>query len=302
MKLKRDNPKILSQSFVLIVVSVLVAPIQTSAEGYNVLNELRKWISMEYSTEVELNLQEYDVDLRKLSCEKPIQFSAPEHSQTLIKAECVDEWRRFIKIPLGSIRAEDPLSDSQSGWVALVDLKKGDQVLLKHLELAPIGRGAPSNLFESFSENGGDLFAQRDIRKGSFIRSDDLAQSKSVYAARSPLLPMASVEESSFKAISLNADVPKDAIASMDNLRNFSLARRMSEGEVLRQRHLQKRKLVSRGDIVNVQLDSGAFSISARATALEDGYIGDTIRARNQESGRILQARVMGPGQLEIEN
>ncbi|WP_192954673.1 flagellar basal body P-ring formation chaperone FlgA [Gallaecimonas mangrovi] len=58
--------------------------------------------------------------------------------------------------------------------------------------------------------------------------------------------------------------------------------------------------LVCRGDKVTLHAGSGGLSITAAGTALSDGTIGDTIRVRNQGSGRVVDAKVESQGEVTV--
>ena len=50
------------------------------------------------------------------------------------------------------------------------------------------------------------------------------------------------------------------------------------------------------GKIVQLTISqAGGFSISARVEALQDGRLGDQVRLKNLESGRLVTGVVTGP-------
>lgn len=56
------------------------------------------------------------------------------------------------------------------------------------------------------------------------------------------------------------------------------------------------RNIVQAGDRVVVKYNTDSVSISLRATALEDGADGDSIRVRNADSGRIFVGTITKDG------
>ena len=268
--------------------------------GGKILTALEDWLQSQTLTEVALDHSDYDVDLKKLTCAEPIIFSVPAMSTTIVRSECPGEWRRFIKIPPNILEPQREKSDSVEGLVASKDIGKGEQVFEKDLIPTDIGRGSARNYLSQLPREE-KQFAQRNITKGSLILKTDISTPKKVYKAKTLLMPMNSIQTSSFETDLLTTDVPNDAVESISDLNHYSLSRKVSKGEVLRHRHLRKRKLISRGDIVNIEYASEFFSINTRVIALEDGYVGDTVRVRNEESGRRLTAKVLGPGRLAFE-
>jgi flagella basal body P-ring formation protein FlgA len=64
--------------------------------------------------------------------------------------------------------------------------------------------------------------------------------------------------------------------------------------------HLQPPLLVRRGEAVLVSAAGSAVSVRMPGVALTDGRRGEQIRVRNQSSARVVQARVVAPGQVEV--
>jgi len=74
----------------------------------------------------------------------------------------------------------------------------------------------------------------------------------------------------------------------------------LADGEALRPERLELPALVARGDAVQVVVSGRAFRLATRAEALARGAIGASIPVRIAMSGRVLQAIVTGPGQVEV--
>lgn len=77
--------------------------------------------------------------------------------------------------------------------------------------------------------------------------------------------------------------------------------RRTEGGEVLTADRIQPVPAVARGQWVNVISRSGSLSLESQAESLQDGQIGQVVRARSLNATAILHARVVGPGQLEVQ-
>lgn len=57
---------------------------------------------------------------------------------------------------------------------------------------------------------------------------------------------------------------------------------------------------VRRGDRVLLTVRVGAVLAAVEAEALQDGAVGQTIRVRNLQNGRVQLSRVLRPGQVEV--
>ncbi len=78
------------------------------------------------------------------------------------------------------------------------------------------------------------------------------------------------------------------------------LTRPLSPDQVLTPSHVQAAEAIRKGDQVVISAHSGGISVRMPGEALSDGTIGKQISVRNQRSNRVIRARVVGPGQVEV--
>ncbi|MFP6849189.1 MAG: flagellar basal body P-ring formation chaperone FlgA [Pseudomonas sp.] len=78
------------------------------------------------------------------------------------------------------------------------------------------------------------------------------------------------------------------------------LTRPMLPDQVLAPIHVQLAEAVHKGDQVVISAHSGGISVRMPGEALSDGAIGKQISVRNQRSNRVIRARIVGPGQVEV--
>lgn len=78
-----------------------------------------------------------------------------------------------------------------------------------------------------------------------------------------------------------------------------SSARALRAGETLRSADLKPTPLVRVGDAVELTILRGTVSATVRAFARQAGCLGQTIPVRNELTGRLVNARVAGPGLVE---
>jgi len=77
--------------------------------------------------------------------------------------------------------------------------------------------------------------------------------------------------------------------------------RPLSAGEVVTERDVRRTHAVERGATVLLEVRKGAIVARTTAVARQDGYVGDTIRAVAGDSGRELDARVVGRDLLRVD-
>ncbi len=107
-----------------------------------------------------------------------------------------------------------------------------------------------------------------------------------------------------------NADVRLDTrkIAGMtgNNLSQVASAlgqqtkKAVRAGEIIRSSNLTAAEVVSKGDHVTITATSQGISVAAAGTAMTNGKVGEQIRVQNDRTERIVKARVVAAGQVEI--
>lgn len=94
---------------------------------------------------------------------------------------------------------------------------------------------------------------------------------------------------------------PKRDIEDPQELINYVALRNIRKGMPIKKSYLKKSPLVVRGQEVDVVYRSGNVEISFPATALENGFWGDTVRVKSKNTGKILIGRVMAEGVVVLE-
>lgn len=96
-------------------------------------------------------------------------------------------------------------------------------------------------------------------------------------------------------------DITRLAYGTLDELTQASgrtLAHPLGAGHVLTPNDLGGRRMVLAGDRVQVVAQLEGIQVSAGGIALGGGDNGARLRVRNQSSGRIIDAMIVGPGQV----
>ena len=90
------------------------------------------------------------------------------------------------------------------------------------------------------------------------------------------------------------------AVSSLQDLVHGEAARDLPAGQVIRSSDIRRAILVKQGQsaLMSVGQDKG-FQITVRVEALQDGRMGEQIRLKNTESGRLLTGTVTGPNAVK---
>ena len=79
------------------------------------------------------------------------------------------------------------------------------------------------------------------------------------------------------------------------------LSRMLAAGRPVMARQMEAMADIRRGEALRVTVRSGAVCITANGEALEDGCLGLPLKVRLVETGRQLEARLVAPGEAEVE-
>jgi flagella basal body P-ring formation protein FlgA len=106
------------------------------------------------------------------------------------------------------------------------------------------------------------------------------------------VLSAAMLEETEQAAAGLDSSL----LGSLKDLENAEVVRDIPAGTALRSSDVRRALMVKQGQLVMLTISKGnSFAIVARVEALQDGRLGDQIRLKNPESGRLLSGVVTGP-------
>jgi len=94
--------------------------------------------------------------------------------------------------------------------------------------------------------------------------------------------------------------VTGDVVTDSSQLVGRELRRDTPEGQPLRGRDVIPPRLVTRGGMVTLKVQTPNMVITAQGRALQDGTSGDTVRVTNTQSNRVVEGTVEGPGVVRI--
>jgi flagella basal body P-ring formation protein FlgA len=89
-------------------------------------------------------------------------------------------------------------------------------------------------------------------------------------------------------------------LTRLDEVLGNKLTRPVQPDQVIAPNLMELAKVVRKGDQVVITARSGSISVRMPGEAMTDGVPGKQIPVKNQRSGRIIKARVTGPGQVEV--
>ncbi len=94
----------------------------------------------------------------------------------------------------------------------------------------------------------------------------------------------------------INGAVVTDARQLIDH----ELRRDVEEGEIIHSHDIIPQRLVTRGSIVTMKIETPLMQVTAQGKALQDGTQGDIVRLINTQSNRMIEGTVTGPGTVLV--
>lgn len=104
-----------------------------------------------------------------------------------------------------------------------------------------------------------------------------------------------------FEARLVDASFAKEAPAPAEEVIDRLAARHLAAGTALYPSDLKREDAVKRGQIVKLSAGGDEFEILVTAMAEQNGRVGDVIKVKNQDSGKILSAVVSGNAQVRLQ-
>lgn len=93
----------------------------------------------------------------------------------------------------------------------------------------------------------------------------------------------------------------EDYFTQAGQVENKQAARPLATGTILSLRNVSEPLVVKKGDKVVIRSANTAFSITMGGLAMMDGFKGQRIRVKNENSGRIINATVVEPGLVSVK-
>lgn len=121
------------------------------------------------------------------------------------------------------------------------------------------------------------VVAARDLGRGTIISDEDLDTIR--------------IDTSS---------LPTGHIVDKSRVLGMELKRSTRSGGYLLLSSMEKPRVINKGDVVLVESRNSTLSVATKGTALNNGQVGEQIKVRNDQSDRVVDALVAGPGRVVV--
>ncbi len=124
---------------------------------------------------------------------------------------------------------------------------------------------------------------------------------REVIVARRPLARESIVEQADVTLAERDVSLLNQGyLTAYDQVVGNKLTRSTLPDQVLTPNTVSLAEIVRKGDQVVISAKNSSINVRMPGEALTDGALGSQIRVKNQRSGRVIKARVVGPGHVEV--
>ncbi len=247
----------------LLVVCLLATPGAQAATPQEMLvGETAKWVASQNEVPVDqVIVAPLDTRVAVQPCASQYIFDYPFVNRESVRARCLKPaWQLYIKVGFAQVNQTSPANTKPSN-----------------------AAGQANNTAPARTST-----------------AQAAPESRMVLVAASNLTPGQLLQPEMFKLEKMDADkINRSHLLEATGLEGQELVRALRAGEPVRNVDLRPAVLVKRGELVQLTVGkAGEFQISVRLEAMQDGRLGEQIKLRNAESGRILGGVVTGKGSV----
>ncbi len=129
----------------------------------------------------------------------------------------------------------------------------------------------------------------------------DIAYYMKVVVAQTDLPRKANLTASMLSLTEVDVSrVRGDYFTDLAELQGVTLRNRVRAGDVISSNNLLATDAINRGEQISIVATNGTLSVRMSGEALDSGKVGDQVRVRNLQSGRVIRALVVGRGRVEV--
>ena len=205
-----------------------------------------------------------------------------------------------VDVEKGQMVSLNHFADTLTIFVTNQDLEQGQTLVASMLD--PVITPSSETLFEQrfdLSTTANSIIT-RDLAAGTILTKEDFATSSPAIVVTRLVERGSMIDPSNSQEEAVTVRIPNDAVTNPIQLNRATAKRRLTPGTIIRFSDITLQPHVVAEESTTLQLRRPQFTLTMEALAMEDGYIGDRIRVRNQESGEIIYATVIDIGLVEV--
>ena len=205
-----------------------------------------------------------------------------------------------INVSKGQIVRLNQFDEALTLFVTNRDIKKG-QALISSMVDTRITPASETSFDQRFDFTATlNTVITKDLAAGTVLTKNDFTVSAQALVVVELMERGSRFDPSNSRVESVLVKLPSDAITASSQLDRAIAKRRLTPGAIIRFSDITIQPHVIADTSNTLQLKKPQFTLTIEVMAMENGYIGDRIRVRNQESGEIIYATVIDVGLVEI--
>lgn len=147
---------------------------------------------------------------------------------------------------------------------------------------------------------GSLLIPVRDSSSTQWVSVRLRVQRPALVTKRSVLMGQ-SLTNSDYESRLMDVTFARETPVSAKDLGEMVTARMLGAGQVIYPSDVKREDLVRRGQIVKLIAGASDFEVSVPAIAEQSGRMGDVVRLKTQDSGKVVSGQVSGPGEVRMQ-
>lgn len=94
--------------------------------------------------------------------------------------------------------------------------------------------------------------------------------------------------------------ITANTVTSADQLVGREVRHALSDGDLIHTNDVIPARLVTRGSLVTLKIETPFMQLTSQGRALQDGAEGEAVRVNNTQSNRMVEGVVTGPGEVSV--
>jgi flagella basal body P-ring formation protein FlgA len=90
------------------------------------------------------------------------------------------------------------------------------------------------------------------------------------------------------------------AVSDASSVVGMRAARPIGKGNIVKASYVDDKVSVRKGETILLIARRGNLKLTAKGRAIEDGVLGSEVKVENSISGKILNAKIIGPGEAVV--
>jgi len=224
----------------------------------SMFNQVKSWMAETHKVKAEeVTIAPLDPRVQIQTCNKSLSVDHPFSSKDTVRVRCVDPvWQVYLQV---AMPAPPPVAQANA------TVANTGKPFVSGVSSASAAVAVP--MVKTV------VVPKRLIQRGTIIDADMLEEVSQT-----------------------GGNVDNSMLQSLKDALTAEAVRDLSAGQALRSSDIRRAILVKQGQLVTMNVgDKSGFLITVRLEALQDGRMGEQVKLKNTESGRLISGVVVGP-------